>query len=357
MHKEDISHFNNYAVLAYFLSWIDTSIIASKLDELCPSNKVRKWTYSPLTLLKLAIMYDFKKVSYRTLVSTLTAEECISIGLKEVSPGQYRIPSPSTVHNFVKDRLSTEGFEAIMLTLGKMACTYIQNATGIIDSTPIPASIHDRYSEYNKHYDQRMNKLHIFHLGPFPIAGILSNGRAYDGHFAPDLANMVRSMNPSLKKILTDGGYDSFDNHADLWYKFRINPMIAFRENAIPNLEGTEMRINHWVNTLWKKGGNVHASIEKKLEFLCLNGRTEQVGAYLRNQNVMNPKFEEESKDRGDCERTHAHMKATFDFRVHGIRWESKKLYMIKRFVSYQFILLTNLMRGMTDIHNSSCYI
>ena len=100
-----------------------------------------------------------------------------------------------------------------------------------------------------------------------------------------------------------DGGYDSFDVHAYLWYKFKIIPLIAFRENAVLDLEGTEMRINHWVNKLWKEGGDVHASLEQKLEFLCEHGKEKQVGAYVRDQNLLNPKFEEESKVRGSCER------------------------------------------------------
>jgi len=97
-------------------------------------------SYSPLSLLKLAILQDQKRISYRTLVSTLTTEECIAIGLKEISAGQFRIPCASTVHDFVRNRLSTDGYETLMLTLGKMACKHIGGATGIIDSTPIPTA-------------------------------------------------------------------------------------------------------------------------------------------------------------------------------------------------------------------------
>jgi len=165
--------------LYLYLSWIETSLIAWVLDELFPPDQVKRWLYTPVSLLKLAILQDTKKVSYRTLVSTLSAEECLSIGLKEVSPGQFRIPCASTVHDFVRNRLSTDGFETLMLILGKMACKEIRGATGIMDSTPIPAAVHD-----------------------------------------------------------------SFDVHAYLWYKFKIIPLIAFRENAVINLEGTEMRRN-----------------------------------------------------------------------------------------------------------------
>ena len=353
----DASSSIGYDLLLLHLSWIDKSPIMWVLHDRFPPDKVKKWVYSPLSLLKLAIVQAKKGISYRTLVSTLTAEECIAIDLEELTPGQFRIPCASTVHDFVRNRLSTDGFEALMLTLGKMACKQIRGAPGIIDSTPIPAAIHDSLAKFNKHYGQKMYKLHIFHYGPFPLAATFSDGCAYDGHFASALVDMVFPMDPVLKNLLLDGGYDSFAVHAYLWYKFKIIPSIDFRENAVLNLEGTEMRINHWVNKLWEKGGDVHASLSDKLEFLCQQGREEQVGAYVRNQNLLNPNFEEEYKVRGSCERNHSHMKATCNFTVHGIRNESKKFYMMKRFVSYQFILFTNIMRGMTNIQCSSCYI
>jgi len=64
-------------------------------------------------------------VSFRTLVSTLTSEKRLALGLDEIHPGQFRIPCASTVHDFVRNRLSTEGYETLMLTLGKMACKHI----------------------------------------------------------------------------------------------------------------------------------------------------------------------------------------------------------------------------------------
>ena len=277
--------------------------------------------------------------------------------MEEITPGQFRIPCASTVHDFVRNRLSTGGFEALMLTLGKMACEHIQGAAGAIDSTPIPAAIHDSFAAFNKHYGQKMYKLHIFHYGPFPLVAMFSKGNDYDGDFSFPLGDKVLPLDPLLKKLLLDGGYDSFKIHASLWYKFNLIPLISFRESAVFNIEGTEERINHWVNKMWREGGNVHTPLPQKLKFLYEHGREEQVGAYIRNQNIQNPNFEEECKLRGSCERNHSHMKATCNFEVRGIRNEAKELYMIKRFVSYQFILLTNIMRGMVDIQRSSCYI
>ena len=277
--------------------------------------------------------------------------------MEEISPGQFRIPCASTVHDFAYNRLSLEGLGVLMLILGKLACKHIQGASGMIDSTPISAAIHDIFAEFNPHYLQKMYKLHIFHYGPFPLAALFSKGCEFDGDFALSLSDIVKKMEPVLKKLQLDGGYDSYEIHADLWYKFKLIPLIAYRENAVINIEGTERRIDHWVNRMWKDGGNVHAPLDEKLEFLYKHGRKEQVGAYFRNQNITNQKFQEEYKSRSDCERNHSHMKATCNFTVHGMKNQSKEFYMIRRFVSYQFILLTNIMRGMVNIQNSSCYL
>ena len=47
-------------VLAKYLSWIDTSPIASDLDDLFPSHTIKKGIYSPLLLFKLLILQDKK---------------------------------------------------------------------------------------------------------------------------------------------------------------------------------------------------------------------------------------------------------------------------------------------------------
>ena len=277
--------------------------------------------------------------------------------MKELSPDQFRIPCASTVHDFAYNRLTSEGFQALMHELGKLICTHVQGASGMIDSTPIPAAIHDKFAEFNPHYSQKMYKLHIFHYGPFPLAAKFSDGCEYDGGFALPLSDMVQSMGPVLKKLQLDTGYDSYDIHAGLWHRFKLNPLIAVRENAVLNPEGTENRIDHWVNRMWKVGGNVHAHLCEKLNFLYEHGREEQVGAYFRNKNLVNQDFQEEYKSRSDCERNHSHMKATCDFTVHGVKNQSKEFYMIRRFISYQVILLTNVMRGMVNVQQSSCYI
>ena len=87
--------------------------------------------------------------------------------------------------------------------------------------------------------------------------------------------------------ILQMGGYDSFDAHADIWYHLNARPIISYASNAVINKEGEKERIDHWVNKNWKIGGDVHAPMEDKLKFLYEIGRREQVGMYLRNQNIV----------------------------------------------------------------------
>ena len=107
--------------------------------------------------------------------------------------------------------------------------------------------------------------------------------------------------------------------------------------------EGEVERIDHWVNKMWKLGGEVHTKIENKLKFLYENGRQEQVGMYLRNQNILDELFWELYKKRVECEKVHGHMKDTMNFDVRRIRVESRALYSLLNFVSYQLLVFTEL--------------
>jgi len=51
---------------------------------------------------------------------------------------------------------------------------------------------------------------------------------------------MVKSMEPILNKMQLGAGYDSFQIHADVWYTFKVHPLIDIRENAVQNTDGNE---------------------------------------------------------------------------------------------------------------------
>jgi hypothetical protein len=317
----------------------------------------RKWIYPPILLFKLLIVYAFRKCSYRRLISSLTVEDCLALGIQEIEPGKFLIPTASNIHDFAYNRVGLDGFKKIMETNGSVACQHIRNGTGMVDSTPIEASRYDKFAVYNPHYKCKMHKMHIFHINQFPLYEIFSEGNDNDAPYAIPLAMAVIQMKPDFKDIKLDGGYDSFNIYADYWNYFRVNPLIDPSDNAVINNEGAIERINHWINKMWKKGGKITDTIENKLKFLYENGRKSQVGMYLRNQNLSNPNFKSEYKSRSDCERTHSHMKHTFNFRVKWVQNRSKEFYMGLNFIAYQTLLLIRLANNEIDIQDLSKYI
>ena len=323
-HKPDDS--GNTKILepvTQLLKILDFSRIEAELHEHLNYASHRKWIYPPILLFKLLIVLAFRKQSYRRLVETLSIEDCLALGIQEIEPGEFLIPSASKIHDFAYNRLGLDTFTKIMQLNGTIACENIHEGHGMVDSSPVEAARYDNYAQYNPHYRCKMYKMHIFHLNEFPLFEIFSQGNDHDAPFAIPLAENVIQMNPSMSTLQLDGGYDSFDIHAHYWRIFRIPPIINPRDDAVINEEGTIERIDHWVNKMWKIGGNVRDSIENKLLFLFNNGREKQVGMYLRNQNLKNPYFKEEYKSRSDCERTHSHMKRMFNFRVKWIQERS----------------------------------
>ena len=128
--------------------------------------------------------------------------------------------------------------------------------------------------------------------------------------------------------------------------------IISDASNAVINKEGEKERIDHWVNKNWKIGGDVHAPMEDKLKFLYEIGRREQVGMYLRNQNILDKLFQALYKKRAECEKTHEHIKQVVKFDIIRIRNGSKKLYSLLNFVAYQLLVLAEL-QNMVEKRNS----
>jgi len=76
----------------------------------------------------------------------------------------------------------------------------------------------------------------------------------------------------------------------------KAKPLISLPVDAVINKEGELNRIDHWANKMWKSGGSKHTTNDKKLKFLYENGRKEQVGMYLRNQNLEDKTFPDSCK-------------------------------------------------------------
>jgi len=240
-------------------------------------------------------------------------------------------------------RLSEDGINEIMMLIGERILKLAQIKEAKIDSTPLEASRYDKHADYNPHYECKMDKAHITMIGTYPVFMTHTNGTASDSRELIKHIKALKEMNADIDFYSADGGYDSFLNRADIWYHLNAKPVISYSSNAVVNKEGEIERIDHWVNKMWKKGGNVHAKIEDKLRFLYENGRCEQVGMYLRNENIRDNLFMILYKKRGECEPKHGHIKETVKFDIRRVRAESRKLYSLLSFVAYQFLILTEL--------------
>ncbi len=328
--------------ICQFLYFLCIDDIAKHVERTFYTNKSWHFKYSVSSMIKLFIVKCFRNLSFDKTISSLTEEEAILLSFYDEN-GHIKLPSGGTLHHFVKYRLGEEGVNEIMMLLGEKILKLSSAKEAKIDSTPLEASRYDKHADYNPHYGCKMDKAHITMVGTYPVFMTHTKGLAGD---SPELINHIealKKMNADLDFYSADGGYDSFLNHSDIWYHLNAKPIISYASDAVINKEGEDERINHWVNKNWKLGGDIHVPMDNKLKFLYEIGRKEQVGMYLRNQNIRDESFDEQYKKRAECEKTHGHIKGTVKFDIRRIRNASRKLYSLLSFVAYQLMVLVEL--------------
>ncbi len=244
-----------------------------------------------------------------------------------------------------------------MEMVGERIIKLIDSKEAKLDSTPLEASRYDTHSDFNVYYECKMDKAQITMIGTYPVFMTYTDGNDGDSPQLPLHIAALLKMNAKIDEYRLDGSYDSFENHADIWYKLKAKPLISLPVDAVINEEGELERIDHWANKMWKLGGSRQMKIEDKLKFLYEHGRREQVGMYLRNLTLRDKTFPDSYKLRKECERIHGHMKITLKFDVRRIREENRELYSKFNFVAYQLLLLTNLQNGVKPANAFENYI
>ena len=333
------------ASICQFLHFLCIDDISKHVERAYYANNSWHYKYSISSMIKLFIVMCFRQLSYEKTVASLTEEEAILLAFYDDN-GVIKLPSPKTLHHFVKYRLGDEGINEIMLLVGERILKLAQIKEAKIDSTPLEASRYDKYADYNTHYECKMDKAHITMVGTYPVFMTHTNGSAGDSPQLIKHVEALKKMNANVDLYSADTGYKAFTNHADIWYHLNARPVIAYPKNSVISKEGEIDRIDHWVNKMWKIGGDVRASTEAKLKFLYESGRSEQVGMYLRNQNMRDNSFLNLYKKRGECEPKHGHIKDVVRFDIRRVRVESRKLYSLLSFVSYQLLVLTEVQNG-----------
>ena len=340
--------------ICQLLFFLDISDIAKHVEKQYYTDKDWHFKYDVAAMIKFAIVKFFRQQPYKKTV--LSEEEAWLLGFQD-KDGKTLIPSGGTLHHFVKYRLNVEGIDEIMMVVGEKIIKLIDSRDAKLDSTPLEASRYDFFSDFNPHYECKMDKAHITMIGTYPIFMNYTDGLVGDSPQVPLHIAALIKMNAKLNEYCLDGGYDSFENHAEIWYKLKAKPLISLPIDAVINKEGEVERLGHWANKMWKLGGSKHMKIDDMLRFLYKNGRIEQVGMYLRNQNLTDESFPDSYKLRKECERIHGHIKNTVKFDVRRVMEESKELYSKFNFVVYQLLLLTNLQNGIKDTHTLGKYI
>jgi len=338
------------ASICAVLTQLDIQDIVETIDRKYYSDKKWHYRFSVEAMLKLLVVMHFRKYSYEKTIFSLTESEIRDLGFID-SWDKEILPSPSTLHHFVKYRLGVTGIKEVMKMIGKKFSGLLKPGIATTDSTPMEASRYDTHAKFNPHYNMKMYKAHITMIGEFPLYMTFTDGDAHDSPELSDHIMTIKKMEPRLHEYCLDSGYDSFENHADIWYHLSVIPHIKVKENAVVNKEGSLKRIDHWVNKMWKKGGDIHASLDKKLRFLYEHDRAEQVGMYCRNLSINNQNFDVVYRKRSKCESIHAHIKDNVTFDVRGIQFRSKELYALMNFISYQLLLLMNIQNNVKPVN------
>lgn len=256
--KENVS-------LCHFLFFLNIADIAQFIENNFHSDKDWHFRYGVTGMIKLAVVKLLRQQPYKKLV--ISEEEAWLLGFKEREDGTIPIPSGGTLHHFVKYRLGIEGITKIMEMVGEKITKLIDSKDAKLDSTPLEASRYDTHSDFNPHYERKMDKAHITMIGTYPVFMTYTDGLAGDSLQLPLHIVALLKMNTKIDECCLDGSYDSFQNHADIWYKLNVNPCISLPVDAVINKEGEIERIDHWANKMWKLGGSRHMKIDEKLSF------------------------------------------------------------------------------------------
>ena len=348
--------FNNGVIppdmsICWLMSQLNISDIVRKIEQTYYSPHLRDYFHYPIDfLIKLTVVMTYRRIAYRHIRRKIT-EEDLSHLLPAKSP--LWLPSPSTLHYFVKYRLGEEGMEVLMFLISKKIVHFLKSETEvIIDSTPLVASRYCPNSLFNPHYQVKMDKAHILNLGAYPLFMIHSEGTENDKPYAHFLIQIAELLGVSCDRVLMDAGYDSLELHTLIFEKLHAKPIIQLRSDAQLSPLGSEKTITKQINTFWRKGGNAQMSLTEKLVFLCKNGKREMVGAYLRNQTILHGReVKDAMKRRGTCERKHAHLKKTVKFDVVHCKKNNRALSAIMNFITFQLLMLAHLQNGFQNMN------
>ncbi|NJD54692.1 MAG: ISNCY family transposase, partial [Candidatus Methanoperedens sp.] len=169
--------------LCQFLFFLNIADIAQQIENNFYSDKDWHFRYNVSAMIKFAIVKFFRQQPFKKIV--LSQDEAWLLGFEEGKDGGISIPSGGTLHHFVKYRLGIEGINKVMEMVGERIVKLIDLKDAKLDSTPLEASRYDVHSDFNPHYECKMEKAHITMIGTYPVFMTHTNGLAGDSPQVP----------------------------------------------------------------------------------------------------------------------------------------------------------------------------
>ncbi|RZB28714.1 MAG: hypothetical protein AEth_01974 [Candidatus Argoarchaeum ethanivorans] len=90
-----------------------------------------------------------------------------------------------------------------------------------LDSTPLEASRYSKYSDFNPHYNCKMDKAHIAMIGTYPVFMTYTNGLAADSISLTSHIDDLLKIKAEIEEYRLDGSYDN-SKHQNLILKKKI---------------------------------------------------------------------------------------------------------------------------------------
>ena len=185
----------------------------------------------------------------------------------------------------------------------------------------------------------------------FPLKQIHTDGLAGDCPRARLLVGMMRGIGYDRREddvLLTDGAYDNFILYADVWMATGTVMVCNHGVSARFHADVDDARMLKEFNSLRNAKGydpEMKHDMDSVLRFLCMNGRKEIVGIYLRNISMLNSEgYDGKDTRRQVCESAHRAFKRWMQFDIRGLKKVTRKVRIKCRFLFLQ--LLCTLFKG-----------
>jgi len=270
--------------------------------------RIRETVYARTKLYFYMILTNNRKITkiYREMQTN--PNQAKLLGFKH-----GKLPTYETIRDFINRRLTDELQEELFYILVKeiqLELKIYDEPLGKVvgeDATPIQAKRNDKETEYNGYYKTNGWKKDIIidfkHKIPIAYSDIGIN----DDEAKCLIPNLEKLDKIDIRCILNkvDNGYSDLVNIAHAKIKYNTDLHYRIQDNWVMREDGKSKEIKRKYQKYWQdEDFRVTDNIEYMLRFLYNKGHIEQVGAYFRNQKMLDYQNDPESNKKKINERS-----------------------------------------------------